>query len=58
MPSESGREILALCDGERSAAEIAGVLRERHPEFAELASDVHEFLASMRKLGVLDATPR
>ena len=56
-PSESGREILALCDGERSAAEIADVLRKRHPDVSELASDVHEFLASMRKLGVLTPAP-
>jgi pyrroloquinoline-quinone synthase len=56
-PSESGREILALCDGERSAAEIADVLRKRHPDVSDLASDVHEFLASMRKLGVLVPAP-
>jgi pyrroloquinoline-quinone synthase len=52
-PSESGREILALCDGERSAVEIAEELRRRHPDVPGLASDVHEFLASMRELGVL-----
>jgi pyrroloquinoline-quinone synthase len=52
-PSPSGREILALCDGERSAVAIAGELRRRHPEVEGLAGDVHEFLASMKKLGVL-----
>jgi pyrroloquinoline-quinone synthase len=57
-PSESGREILALCDGERSAVEIADALRERHPEVSGLANDVHEFLASMHKLGVLAPAPR
>jgi pyrroloquinoline-quinone synthase len=57
-PSESGREILALCDGERSAVEIADALRERHPEVTGLANDVHEFLASMHELGVLAPTPR
>ena len=44
-------------DGERSAAEIADVLRKRHPDIPQLASDVHEFLASMRKLGVLTPAP-
>ena len=52
-PSPSGREILALCDGERSAVAIAGELRRRHPEVEGLAGDVHEFLASMQRLGVL-----
>jgi pyrroloquinoline-quinone synthase len=52
-PSESGCEILELCDGARSADQIARLLRERHPETPELASDVHEFLARMERLGVL-----
>jgi pyrroloquinoline-quinone synthase len=52
-PSPSGREILALCDGERSAVAIAGELRRRHPEVEGLTGDVHEFLASMHELGVL-----
>jgi pyrroloquinoline-quinone synthase len=56
-PSASGREILELCDGERSAIEIAQALRERHPDMSGLTSDVHEFLASMRKLGVLASAP-
>jgi pyrroloquinoline-quinone synthase len=50
----SGREILALCDGERTAADVAAELRRGHPEVAELESDVHEFLGSMRSLGVLE----
>ena len=59
-PSASGCEILDLCDGERSAVEIAEELRRRHPEVSGLVNDVHEFLASMRKLGVLGpaASPR
>jgi len=52
-PSESGREILTLCDGERSAVAIAKQLRQRHPEVEGLASDVYEFLANMERLGVL-----
>ena len=59
-PSASGREILELCDGERSAVAIAQELRRRHPDVAGLAGDVHEFLASMERLGVLarEALPR
>jgi len=56
-PSESGREILALCDGERSAAQIAELLRQRHPGVSGLVSDVHEFFASMQRLGVLELAP-
>lgn len=53
--NESGREILELCDGERSAAAIASTLRSRHPEVARLENDVHEFLGEMQRLGVLQA---
>jgi len=49
----SGREILELCDGARSALEIAAELRRRHPQVERAASDTHEFLAQMSKLGVL-----
>ncbi len=56
-PSASGCEILDLCDGERTAAEIAAELRSRHPEVSGLTNDVHEFLASMQKLGVLAPPP-
>jgi len=52
-PSASGREILALCDGERSAVAIARELARRHPDMSGLAGDVHEFLANMERLGVL-----
>jgi pyrroloquinoline-quinone synthase len=59
-PSESGREILELCDGSRSAEGIVRVLRERHPDVPGLAADVHDFLAQMERLGVLAprAAPR
>jgi pyrroloquinoline-quinone synthase len=56
-PSESGREILALCDGARSASGIAELLRQRHPGVPGLVSDVHEFFASMQRLGVLELAP-
>jgi pyrroloquinoline-quinone synthase len=52
-PSASGREILELCDGERSAVAIAQELARRHPDANGLAGDVHEFLANMERLGVL-----
>ena len=51
----SGREILELCDGKRSAVAIASALRERHPDVAGIEADVHEFLDEMRRLGVLGA---
>lgn len=51
--SDSGREILALCDGARSAAAIAEALRERHPGVREIEPDVHAFLAQMERLGVV-----
>jgi pyrroloquinoline-quinone synthase len=51
--SESGREILALCDGARTVAAIASALRDRHPGVAGLEPDVHAFVAQMERLGVL-----
>jgi len=56
-PSASGREILSLCDGERSAVAIARELRQRHPDVTGLAGDVYEFLSSMERLGVLVPEP-
>ena len=52
--NESGSEILALCDGERTAREIAGELQRRHPEVHSLEDDVHDFLAEMGRLGALE----
>ncbi len=53
--NESGREILSLCDGSRTAASIATTLRERHPDVTGLVHDVHHFLEEMTRLGVLEA---
>jgi len=50
----AGREILALCDGARSAEAVAVELRERHPEEACVEPDVHEFIANMARLGVVE----
>ncbi len=52
--NDAGQEILALCDGARSAEQVVETLRERHPEIESLASDVHEFLEQMVGLGVLE----
>jgi pyrroloquinoline-quinone synthase len=51
--SASGREILDLCDGRRSALEIVAELERRHPG-EDLADDTHAFLVEMERLGVLE----
>ena len=50
----SGDEILTLCDGSRSALDVATELQTRHPEVARLEEDVHAFLSEMEDLGVLE----
>ncbi len=47
-------QILSLCDGKRSASELAAELRARHPEVEGLEDDVHDFLGEMERLGVLE----
>ena len=51
--NESGREILELCDGERSVEGAVAVLARRHPEVEHLEADVHDFVEQMERLGVL-----
>jgi pyrroloquinoline-quinone synthase len=51
----TGREILGLCDGARSAIRIAEELGRRHPDGTEVEADTHAFLSQMRSLGVLRA---
>ena len=53
----AGGEILALCDGSRSAEQIARLLGERHAEEPNVEEDVHEFLANMARLGVIETPP-
>jgi pyrroloquinoline-quinone synthase len=53
----SGREILDLCDGERTASDVASELSRRHPDVADIESDVHEFLVEMSRLGVVRLAP-
>lgn len=50
----AGREILALCDGSRSADQVARALADRHAEEPHVFADVHEFLGEMARLGVID----
>jgi pyrroloquinoline-quinone synthase len=54
--NEAGREILALCDGTRCADAIATELRARHASEPHVFADVHEFLDSMERLGVIERT--
>ena len=54
--NETGREVLALCDGERTAEAIASELAARNPDDAEVWTQVHAFLAEMTRLGVVEAT--
>jgi pyrroloquinoline-quinone synthase len=53
----SGREILEMCDGTRSAGAIARALGLRHPEIEQVESDVHQFLERMEQVGVLEVAP-
>jgi pyrroloquinoline-quinone synthase len=50
----SGREILDLCDGERTAVDIARTLCGRHPDLEAIWDDVHHFIEQMDRLGVLE----
>ena len=49
----TGAEILALCDGNHSALDVAERLRARHPESEQVWDDTHEFLLEMSRLGVI-----
>lgn len=51
--NDAGREILALCDGARTSAQVAAALALRHPDEPHVAEDVHEFLDQMERLGVI-----
>jgi pyrroloquinoline-quinone synthase len=53
----SGSEILARCDGVKSAEAIAAELRLAHPEAPGVEADVHDFLAEMERVGVLARAP-
>jgi pyrroloquinoline quinone biosynthesis protein D len=50
-------EVLALCDGERSLEDIAGVLSERY-DGSDVGNDVRELVDAMTQKGLLvDSAP-
>jgi pyrroloquinoline-quinone synthase len=53
----AGCEILELCDGARSADQVARALAARHPDEPHVFEDVHAFLGEMVRLGVLVPGP-
>jgi pyrroloquinoline-quinone synthase len=55
--NETGRAVLALCDGARSAEAIASELARLHPEAEGVWSEVHAFLGEMTRLGVVALRP-
>ena len=52
--NQTGREVLALCEGERSAEAIATELASRHPDEPGAWEQVHAFLDEMTRLGVVE----
>jgi hypothetical protein len=55
--SGSGSEIVALCDGTRSALAIAEAQRARHPDAPRAFDDTHEFLDALVREGALVLVP-
>jgi pyrroloquinoline-quinone synthase len=53
--NETGREVLVLCDGGRTAEGIASELARLHPDAEGVWTEVHAFLAEMTRLGVVEA---
>jgi pyrroloquinoline-quinone synthase len=51
--SESGRAILAACDGTRDVEAVAGAIRAEHLAGERVERDVYEFIERMEALGVL-----
>ena len=50
----TGAEILALCDGDRTALDVAEQLRRRHSDGEQAWNDTHAFLEEMGRLGVVE----
>jgi pyrroloquinoline-quinone synthase len=50
----SGREIVALLDGTRSAACVAAMLAERHRGQPGVAASVHDFIDELVRLGAVE----
>lgn len=53
----AGREILALCDGARTAGAVAAAMRARHEAPPDVERETYAFLEDMERLGVLEGTP-
>jgi pyrroloquinoline-quinone synthase len=49
----SGAELIALCDGARTALEIAEQFRARHPDAPGAWDDAHDFMDAMLREGAL-----
>jgi hypothetical protein len=50
----TGAEILALCDGDRTALDVAEQLCTRHSDSEQAWNDTHAFLEEMGRLGVVE----
>ena len=55
ITNDTGRAVLELCDGARSAADIAAEIAGRHPDVPadQIRGDVTAFLDAARDKGVL-----
>jgi pyrroloquinoline-quinone synthase len=51
----SARELLELCDGQRTAETLALTIARRHPDAPDAYADAHAFLAHMQRAGVLSS---
>jgi pyrroloquinoline-quinone synthase len=54
--NETGRAILSLCDGTRSACDVAHALRAAHPDGENVERAAYDFLEEMERLRVLGPT--
>lgn len=57
MLSDSAAEVLGLCDGERTEADLVQELQTRYPD-ADLADDVHELLKEALERQWLEPPPK
>jgi pyrroloquinoline quinone biosynthesis protein D len=55
--SDSAKQILDLCDGQRTRLEVAQTIEQDHPGVSSARDDTLGFVTEMQQLGVLDAAP-
>ena len=55
--NESARELLDLCDGERTADAIALEIADRHADAPDAYGDAHDFLDHLERAGALHSEP-